>query len=125
LNLYETWYIYHGTWAHLNGIIRKPHQSVIPALEPLKILRPNLNIAWSPVPIFMKLNKFIMPHEAVSTAYSINPFDQWYQHYSLSNCCGNNRNVTLVPEQIFIKLVKCIMPHEAISTAYIIHSSHQ
>jgi hypothetical protein len=22
-NLYETWYVYHGTWAHLNGILHK------------------------------------------------------------------------------------------------------
>jgi hypothetical protein len=29
INLYETWYVYHGTWAHLDGIVHKPfHQSV-------------------------------------------------------------------------------------------------
>jgi hypothetical protein len=22
-NLYETWYVYHGTWAHLNGLIKQ------------------------------------------------------------------------------------------------------
>jgi hypothetical protein len=27
-NLYHTWYVYHGTWAHLNGIIHKPFPSI-------------------------------------------------------------------------------------------------
>jgi hypothetical protein len=27
-NLYETWYAYHGTWAHLNGILYKSLPSV-------------------------------------------------------------------------------------------------
>jgi hypothetical protein len=27
-NLYETWYIYHGTWAHLNGILHKSLPSI-------------------------------------------------------------------------------------------------
>jgi hypothetical protein len=27
-NLYETWYIYHGTWAHFNGMFRKSLPSV-------------------------------------------------------------------------------------------------
>jgi hypothetical protein len=39
---------------------------------------------WTPGPIFMKLGKYVMANEAMSTAYFINPFDQWYQHCSLS-----------------------------------------
>jgi hypothetical protein len=27
-NLYETWYAYHGTWAHFNGVLRKSLPSV-------------------------------------------------------------------------------------------------
>jgi hypothetical protein len=28
-NLYEIWYVYHGTWAHLNGVLHNPsHQCV-------------------------------------------------------------------------------------------------
>jgi hypothetical protein len=27
-NLYETWYVYHGTWAHLNGVFHKSLPSV-------------------------------------------------------------------------------------------------
>jgi hypothetical protein len=27
-NLYETWYVYHGTWAHFNGVLHKSLQSV-------------------------------------------------------------------------------------------------
>jgi hypothetical protein len=38
-------------------------------LQTLKFLWQNLNIAWTLVPIYMKLGLFIMPHEAVSTAY--------------------------------------------------------
>jgi hypothetical protein len=31
-NLYETWYVYHGTWAHLNGILHKSIPSVCVSL---------------------------------------------------------------------------------------------
>jgi hypothetical protein len=31
---YETWYVYHGTWAHLNRVIYKSLPSVIPASQP-------------------------------------------------------------------------------------------
>jgi hypothetical protein len=27
-NLYETWYAYHGTWTHLNGVLHKSFPSV-------------------------------------------------------------------------------------------------
>jgi hypothetical protein len=27
-NIYETWYVYHGTWVHLNGVIHKSLPSV-------------------------------------------------------------------------------------------------
>jgi hypothetical protein len=50
-------------------------------------------------------------------AYFINPFDQSYQHYSLSNCCDNNRNVTYMPEPIVMDLGMYITPPEPISAA--------
>jgi hypothetical protein len=31
-NLYETWYVYHGNWAHLNGVLHKSHPSVCVSL---------------------------------------------------------------------------------------------
>jgi hypothetical protein len=31
---------------------------------------------------------YIRPHEAIPAAYFINPFDQWYKHYSLPNFWG-------------------------------------
>jgi hypothetical protein len=27
-SLYETWYVYRGTWANLNGVFHKSHQTV-------------------------------------------------------------------------------------------------
>jgi hypothetical protein len=33
-NFCETWYVYHGTWAHLNGVLHKSHQSVILYVHP-------------------------------------------------------------------------------------------
>jgi hypothetical protein len=27
-SLYETWYVHHGTWAHLNGVLHKSLSSV-------------------------------------------------------------------------------------------------
>jgi hypothetical protein len=58
-NHYEIWCVYHGTWAHLNGVIHRSFPSVISILQFLKFLRKNLNIAWTPVPIFMKLCMYI------------------------------------------------------------------
>jgi hypothetical protein len=33
-NLYETWYLYHGTWAHLNGVLHKSLPSVCICIPP-------------------------------------------------------------------------------------------
>ena len=45
-SLYETWYLYHGTWAHLNGILHKSLLLVIPLLHPPKFLRENINVEF-------------------------------------------------------------------------------
>jgi hypothetical protein len=90
----HTYHVYKGAWAHLNGVRHKFLPSVIPTLQPLKFVWQNLNFAWTPVPIFMKLGVYILPRDAISTAYLLNSLDQQYQHYILSNCCGNNCNVT-------------------------------
>jgi hypothetical protein len=39
-NLYETWYVYHGTWAHVNGRLRKSLSSVCVSISvfPLSLL---------------------------------------------------------------------------------------
>jgi hypothetical protein len=58
-NFYETWYAYHGVWAYLNGAIHKSLPPLIPTLRFCKLLRQNLNVAWTPVLIFMKLGKYI------------------------------------------------------------------
>jgi hypothetical protein len=64
----------------LSLIIRVPaflhHLARFRSCWPLQLTRKNLNIARTPVPIFMKLGKYIMPHAAISTAYIINPFHQ-------------------------------------------------
>jgi hypothetical protein len=43
-NLYETWYVYHGTWAHLNGLIKNNpfHHSVCLYVYPLIVARQRL-----------------------------------------------------------------------------------
>lgn len=46
---YETWYEYHGKWAHLNDMFHRYFPLVIPTLQPIKLLRRNLIIAWNPV----------------------------------------------------------------------------
>jgi hypothetical protein len=52
-NLYDTWCIHHGTCAHLNGLLCKSFPSVILTLQPLP--KQNVHIAWTPIPILMKL----------------------------------------------------------------------
>jgi hypothetical protein len=54
-------------------------------------------------PIFMKLGKYNMPHEAISTAYIINPSHQQYQHHSFSNFWGEI-NIAWTSVPIFMKL---------------------
>jgi hypothetical protein len=67
---------------------------VKPTLQPFRLLRQNLNIAWWSVPVFMKLGKSIIPHETISVTYNLDPPLQQIQHYSLSDCWGNSLNVT-------------------------------
>jgi hypothetical protein len=38
MNLYETWYVYHGTRANLNGVLFELHQSVFCMRAPLSLL---------------------------------------------------------------------------------------
>jgi hypothetical protein len=114
-NLYETWYVHHGTWPHLRGLIHKSSSSVIPTLQPLKLQRQYL-IAWTPAPVFMKLGIYVVPHKMISPAHAISLFDLQYQNYSISNCCGNNCIVTYMPEPIATELGTFIMTANSIST---------
>jgi hypothetical protein len=42
-NLYETWYVYHGTWAYLNGIpINPSDKSVYLYVHPSTLVRQRL-----------------------------------------------------------------------------------
>jgi hypothetical protein len=41
-NLYEISYVYHGTWAHLNGLLHKSLSSVCMYMFPLIIARQRL-----------------------------------------------------------------------------------
>jgi hypothetical protein len=61
-NIYETWCVYDGTWAHLSSVIHKSLPSVIPASQLIRLLRENLNIDWRPVPILMELGVCISFH---------------------------------------------------------------
>jgi hypothetical protein len=74
----------------------------------------------------MKLGTYIMPPEANSTAYFINPSHQQYQHCAASQIV---EVITLILlerlKPILMKLGICIIPSEAISTAYFINLSHQ
>lgn len=55
------WYV---TWTNFNYALKKSFSVVIPTLQPLKFLKQNVNIAWTPVQIFMKLMSCHMkPHK--------------------------------------------------------------
>jgi hypothetical protein len=68
-NLYETRYVYHGTWAHPNGVLHKSLPSVCVSVYP------PINF-WMPEPICMKLGMYNMAPELIQTAYIINPSHQ-------------------------------------------------
>jgi hypothetical protein len=104
-NIYETWYVYHGTWANLNGVIHKSLPIVILWLQHLEFLRQNLNIAWMPVVIFMKLGLWIMPPEAFSTVYSTNHSHQQYQHCSLPNSIALLTSLPILTTVFFLLFV--------------------
>jgi hypothetical protein len=50
--------------------------SVIPALKPHIFPRQNPNIAWKPLPVFMKLTYYIIPPKVTWMTYSIKPSHQ-------------------------------------------------
>jgi hypothetical protein len=78
-----------------------------------------------PVPVFVKLGVYVMPHEASLMTFFIDPSQQKYQHYRLSYCWGNTLSVTWLLEQVVMKLGIYVMPPEAISMAYFLNPSHQ
>jgi hypothetical protein len=40
----ETWYVYHGSWLNLSGIIHKSLLSIVPTLQFTKFLIQNLDL---------------------------------------------------------------------------------
>jgi hypothetical protein len=67
------------TWAHLNSVLPTFHPSIIQTLQPLKLLRQNLNMAWMPYKSSWNL-VCVMTHENISTECLINPLHLRYQH---------------------------------------------
>jgi hypothetical protein len=55
-------------YVYLNGAVHKFLKSVMPTLQPLKLLRQTVNIPQTHVPIFMKLGMYvhIMPPDIMS-----------------------------------------------------------
>jgi hypothetical protein len=72
-------YVYFATCGHFNGALYISLPSLIPPLQPYKFLRQylnNCNVTRMPEPIVRELGMYIMPPEAISTAYFINSFHQ-------------------------------------------------
>jgi hypothetical protein len=65
-SLWNLVYVYHDTWEHLNEVLQKSLPTVILSFELLWVLRHNFNVAWTPLPIFVKLVMYITLHEAIS-----------------------------------------------------------
>jgi hypothetical protein len=62
-NVYETWCVYHGTWAHLNGVLHKSFPSVCVSLcvSPLSVLC-NGSVNTSPQQrIHATIKSFVVP----------------------------------------------------------------
>jgi hypothetical protein len=58
-------------------------------------------------------------------AYTINPSNQYYQHYSLSNCWGKPLILLECLNDRHETWYVCDMPSEAISAVYLINHPHQ
>jgi hypothetical protein len=71
----------------------------------------------------MKLGMCIIPLEGISTAYTINPFDEKYKYYRFPNFCGNNLNITYMPKPTFMELGTYIIQPEPISTVHFTNPS--
>jgi hypothetical protein len=87
-NLHESWYVYHATWSHLNGIHHTSLPSVIPTLQPVKFLRQNLNIAWCASvripPIKCQcLNQYLW--NLVCISWHLSPSQIWHSLYVFPN----------------------------------------
>jgi hypothetical protein len=70
-------FVYHATAGHFSGIYPRSLPLVMQTLQPFRFLKESLNIAWTPVPIFMILAKYVMPPERLSVTHLMNPFHQY------------------------------------------------
>jgi hypothetical protein len=104
--------IYHATWSHFKSSFPS---SVIPILQPLTFFRQNLNIVWTPIPIFINLCMHISCHwghpNGIHHKYlsSVIP-----TLHSLLNCWGNTFNIIKMPQPIVLSLGRYIMSSEAV-----------
>jgi hypothetical protein len=55
---------------HSKGALHKFLPSVTLPLQPFELLRQNFNIAWTPVPTFLHLCTYNMPHETIDRCNS-------------------------------------------------------
>jgi hypothetical protein len=66
---------------------------------------------------------YIMPPEAISTAYLGNPSPYQFQHYNLSNCRDSYLKITWPPKPV-MKFDMNVMPSETIIVVHLINESH-
>jgi hypothetical protein len=64
------------------------------------------------VPVCMKFYVYIRTLEPISTGYSINAFNEQYQHYILNSCC-NNHSVSKMSEPINLGRCPSLPPDES------------
>lgn len=117
--LYDVWPVYNAIWVPSHGVIYKSLPLAIPTLlQPLKFLKQDLNIVWSPELIPLKLGVY---HAAWShSAGIIDKLFRWVTPtLHLWDFCYSNRNITSMPEHIFMELGTYIMPPKPIITAHI------
>jgi hypothetical protein len=79
-----------------------PFSSLIPILRTLKFLRHKLNIAWPLVTIFRKLSiyEYIMPHEVIPKAYTINSLSSLIPTLRTSAYVKNRGSTQPVPPSL-------------------------
>jgi hypothetical protein len=54
--------------SQFQGALHKLLPSVIPTLQPFKLLKQNIKNPSTPLPVFMKIGMYMMPPETISTA---------------------------------------------------------
>jgi hypothetical protein len=86
-NLYETWYVYYGTWAHLNGILHKSLSSV------------SVSVCVSPLSLLHNGSVNTFPRQLIHETRK----NFWTRRFLCGPCCIKGESVDLYMHPLIVQ----------------------